>query len=343
MTAMQSTKRARAERRGPSAVRKYLPLLGVAALLTACGASHGGSNSGTAAASSLTIGYTTTVPDQSIPAVTQAAGLFKKYGIDVTLKEIQSSEINQALESNDIQLAVEAAPAPEIDTIGGTPILWVAQWEDAANLFLMGHPGVTSMKALAGKGVAVTATGTFTDVLATYALKEAGVNAKILPLGTPPNDFAAVRSGSASAAVLPPPLNDALVSADPGSKLLYDFATSGLRWPGVGLVGTKSWLSGHAQLVEHVIKAVTDGIAYYKANPKQVMALEAKQNGSTPSETEVAYDATKNLLVSNPVPSLADQQSLLKILSLEGITGASSFDAANLQDASYAQTALGMK
>jgi ABC-type nitrate/sulfonate/bicarbonate transport system substrate-binding protein len=343
MRVMQSTKTASAERRGPSGFRKYLPLLAVAALLTACGTSQGGSNSGTAAGSKLTIGYTTTVPDQSIPAVTQAAGLFRKYGVDVTLEEIQSSEINQALESNDIQLAVEAAPAPEVDTIGGTPILWIAQWEDAANLFLMGHPGVTSIKALAGKGVAVTAASTFTDVLATYALKEAGVSAKILPLGTPPNDFAAVRSGSASAAVLPPPLNVALVSADPGSRVLYNFGTSGLRWPGVGLVGTKSWLSGHAQLVEQVIKAVTAGIAYYKANPEQVMALEAERNGSTPSETEVAYDATKNLLINEPIPSLADQESLLKILALEGISGASSFDAANLQDSSYAEAALGMK
>ncbi len=94
-------------------------------------------------------------------------------------------------------MAVFDSPAPELAVADGEQIKWIAEWEGHADLFLLGRPGVSTTKDLAGKSVAETVAGSTTAVLTQVALQDAGVltSAHLQPLGNVGATFVRVPVG----------------------------------------------------------------------------------------------------------------------------------------------------
>jgi len=310
----------------------------VLGLTAACGEDE--SSSGADGLTKVSIVYAAPVADQQIPAVTKEAGIFEKYGIDADVKYLQLSQATPAVAGGQAQLGVFAAPSPQTAAVTGTGFKYVAQWQNVANLLLMARPGIKSVKDLDGKSIGVTSSGGTTDVLAQNVIKENGISAKRAPLGTLQNDLNALIAGRVDATILGPDAQAAVEEKLPGTTILHDFSKDADSWV-LGLVGLDSWLKANKETVVKVLKALNEGIEYFKTHPAEAQAvIKANAGLSTDEAAEQAYESTVSLLTSSIVPTVEPQQKILEMLSADQ-PEAKDFNAADLIDDSYAKEAVG--
>lgn len=305
---------------------------------SASSASAGGS----ATMAPVTIAYTAPVADQLIPLITQKAGLFAKYGIPVTITYLPQTEAVDGIVGGKVQMSVFDSPAPEVAVADGEQIKWIAEWETHADLYLLGRPGVSSVKDLAGKPVAETVAGSTTAVLTQVSLKDAGVlgTAHLQPLGNVGATLSAFQSGSVQATIAGPPNQTTLIKAVPGAKILVDYTTS-IPWVGGGLAADISWANAHKTETVDIIKALTAGEQYFKTHKAEsIKDIESVSKTSDDADAEGAYNSM--LKIMNQTSSMVPQASI-ESAALQAIAGtspgAASLTGASVVDADFAQAA----
>jgi len=314
------------------------------ATLAACSSGGGSSSSAagsgaTQAAASpaamvpVTIAYTAPVADQLIPLITQEAGLFAKYGVPVTITYLPQTEAVDGIVGGKVQMAVFDSPAPELAVADGEQIKWIAEWEGHADLFLLGRPGVSSIKALAGKSVAETVAGSTTAVLTQVALQDAGVltSAHLQPLGNVGATLSAFQSGSVEATIAGPPNQTTLLKAVPGASVLVNYSNS-IPWVGGGLAASISWADSHKTETVDIVKALMAGEQYFKANKAAAIKDIELATKSSAADAQGAYASM--LAVMNQTTSIVPQASI-EAVALKAIASTSP-GAASLTGASGA-------
>lgn len=297
---------------------------------------------GSATMAPVTIAYTAPVADQLIPLITQKAGLFAKYGIPVTITYLPQTEAVDGIVGGKVQMSVFDSPAPEVAVADGEQIKWIAEWETHADLYLLGRPGVSSVKDLAGKPVAETVAGSTTAVLTQVSLKDAGVlgTAHLQPLGNVGATLSAFQSGSVQATIAGPPNQTTLIKAVPGAKILVDYTTS-IPWVGGGLAADISWANAHKTETVDIIKALTAGEQYFKTHKAEsIKDIESVSKTSDDADAEGAYNSM--LKIMNQTSSMVPQASI-ESAALQAIAGtspgAASLTGASVVDADFAQAA----
>ena len=322
--------------------------------LAAC--SSGGSSAGGGATSSqgagssaaaggamapVTIAYTAPVADQLIPLMTEKAGLFAKYGVPVTITYLPQTEAVDGIVGGKVQMSVFDSPAPELAVADGEQIKWIAEWEGHADLFLLGRPGVSSVKALAGKSVAETVAGSTTAVLTQVSLSDAGVLASshLQPLGNVGATLSAFQAGSVQATIAGPPNQTTLLKAVPGAKILVDYTTS-IPWVGGGLAASVSWAEAHKTETVDIVKALVAGEQYVKANKTAAIADIESVSKSSEANAAGAYDSMLKIMnqTSSIVPQASIESAALKAIASTS-PGAASLTGASVVDTEFAQAA----
>ena len=296
---------------------------------------------GTAAMVPVTIAYTAPVADQLIPLITQEAGLFAKYGVPVTMTYLPQTEAVDGIVGGKVQMAVFDSPAPELAVADGEQIKWIAEWEGHADLFLLGRPGVSSIKALAGKSVAETVAGSTTAVLTQVALQDAGVltSAHLQPLGNVGATLSAFQSGSVQATIAGPPNQTTLLKAVPGASVLVNYSNS-IPWVGGGLAASISWADAHKAETVDIVKALLAGEQYFKANKAAAIKDIELATKSSQADAEGAYASM--LQVMSQTTSIAPLASIESV-ALKAIAstspGAASLTGASVVDTEFAAAA----
>lgn len=270
--------------------------------------------SGASRTPSLTLAYSAPVSDQLIPLVAADAGIFKKYGLNVHVIYMPATQINDGLVGGTIQLAVYAAPEPEVLDQSGENIQWIAEWEKHADLYLLGQKGVKNLKGLAGKSVAETAAGTTTSVLTEIALHRAGVlkKAHLQPVGTVGATLTTFASGQVAATIAGPPNQTTMLKRLPGSSILVNY-TKAFPWVGAGIAVNGGWAAHHVVETRHAMQALLAGITYFEHHKAQSVKIIQKTTNAKRGTAEKAYAATLGLIkkTGNPVPSAAVEKSML--------------------------------
>lgn len=291
----------------------------------------------------ITMAYTAPVADQLMPVLGQEAGIFKKYGLNVKVTYLTASEADSGLASGRIQMAVFAAPEPEVLNGSGQNIQWVAEWEKHADLFLYGRSGVTSVKDLAGKPVGETSAGSTTAELESISLAQAGVlsSAHIEPLGSVGAMDSAFESGAIDACILSPPNNTAFAGKVPGFKLLVNYKTS-LPWVGGGMAAEHSWLASHESEAVDMMKGIVASEKYWEQNQPAAVKAIVKLAHSTQTDATAAYEGSTGIMKASgsPAPSLSLEASMLKSLGLVQ-SSVKKVQAPAVVDATPMQSALG--
>jgi ABC-type nitrate/sulfonate/bicarbonate transport system substrate-binding protein len=329
------------------APRKVLAIGACAASVALAAACSSGSSGSSASSSSsgtpsVTVAYVSTTADQMLANVTESAGLFKKYGVNVKVEFMDQAAFMPALESGQVQFGLVSAPAAALATINGSPNIWVAQFESALNLSLVANASTKTLKDLNGGSIAISSSGGSSDLLAQLAEQEGGISVKEVPLGNLQNDLTALESGKVDSAILGPPLTYELQSKIPGAHVLLDFGDQQDSLPGLGLVAYGSWLSGsgNGATTVKVLKAFVAGIQYYKSNPAAVEKIISKYSGTTSSALVAkSYQAAVSLLINDPIPATDTQQKLLNVLQNK-YPAAKGFAASGLVDQTYMKEAL---
>jgi ABC-type nitrate/sulfonate/bicarbonate transport system substrate-binding protein len=339
--------------RGRSASRAAIALACCAAAVTvaAC-SSGGGSPASTAATSSgggagttvpVTIGYTAPVADQLLPLIAQKAGLFAKYGVPVTVTYLTQTEAVDGIVGGKVQMSVFDSPAPEVAVADGEQVKWIAEWEGHADLYLLGRPGVSSVRALAGKPVAETVVGSTTAVLTQVSLKQAGVltTAHLQPLGNVGATLSAFQSGAVQATIAGPPSQTTLLKAVPGSRILVNYTTS-TPWVGGGLAASLTWADAHKAETIDIVKALLAGEQYIKTHKSATVADIASATKSSQADAEGAYDSMLKVMsgTSSIVPQASAESVALKAIAGTS-PGAASLTGSSVIDTEFAQAAAG--
>ncbi len=298
-----------------------LALAGItaAAGLPAGAAARPGRSVSSAQLTTVSIGIAAPEGNLLLPLYAEQNGFFKKHGIDAKVVILTGGTILQALAGGAIQFASMGAPEPEEAVLNGTRMEWLASWDNRTPVQLIGAPGITSIKQLAGKPVGITAAGSTTDVLLGFALKEAGMSLSdvhIEPLGSQGSLNGAFVAGTIDAQILGPPDTELMLRAKPGSSVLVNFASK-YAYPGGGAVAMSAYARSHKAVVLQVLAALSAALQSWRHNPS---AAEFTIVGASPGTTAVEAKETYRTDIAsiNPsmLPSPAAERDVLRSLEV---------------------------
>jgi NitT/TauT family transport system substrate-binding protein len=330
-------------------VHRGLLAAGLAALAvfaTACGSSDdsssttGSSSSGSSKLTDVTIAYAAPVADHMIPTVTQAAGIFKKNGINAKIQFLQGSQIAPALLGNKIQFATLAAPTLEVADLSGSNLKTVAQWENVFDAALVAKPEYKTMQDLDGKSITTSAPATFSDMIADIAMQKYGIKMQKVPLGHLSNSISAFESGQVdSISDLSPWQVPDIQKKVQGANMLVDFREiTGV--PGLQLVGNGDWIKDNPETTQKVVDSINEGIQYFKTHKAESVKAIEDETESSHEEAVASYDSVVKSLSPTIVPSLDAEKKVLQLLE-PSYPEAKGFDASKFIDTTFAQKAAG--
>ena len=275
--------------------------------LAACGSSSkkaasssggGGGAATTTSGAASSGGKLTPITVDNIPisdaiAVTIAVkqGYFTKAGFDVTLKSDPQGGAGTvpSIISGKTQFGVAGISDVIAARSKGFPVTAIAglsagpttEAKDQNWLSSLSSSGITSMKQLVGKTIAVSTLGGLSQIQVQEAFVNAGLSpnsAKFVSINFPQLPSAIINHRAAAAALVEPFVTQAQGMAKINLIAGTDFAT-GPSTPGAVLMVTQSYLDKNRALVLRFQKAVQQALTYAAANPAVVRQLLPAASG----------------------------------------------------------------
>lgn len=223
------------------------------------------------------------------------AGLFKKRGLDVTLKKVPQKDRHLVLASGDIQCAA---------TTVETWIVWNANGVAATQIFLLDKsfggdgmvvkPGIERVADLKGKTVAASAPGTAPYFTLAWMLKKNGLSVndvKVVNLEPQAavNAFVAAASGL-DAAMTYEPYMSAVRSKPEAGKIIATTLDYPMVMDTFGC--TPKFLSGNPKAAKGLADAYFDAVEMIKRDPKKSFELM----GADVKQTAEQFEASQQYL-----------------------------------------------
>jgi len=227
--------------------------------------------------SNFTISYTQASGAFTCLWVAHEAGLFKKHGLDPTLKLLNSQVATQALVAGEVDV-VSVGPDLVNARLQGVPVKYIGGALQQFIFQLWGAKGLNSLAELKGKTVAVTTPRTSTEIATREALKKTGVisdkDVSFLYVQTVPAILTSVLTGKTSAGTLSAP--NTLKARDAGLSLLVDIAR--INVPGLHLAyGTSERIiKSYPNSLYAFLKAVAEATVLSRQNPSVAKKAIAK-------------------------------------------------------------------
>jgi len=195
----------------------------------------------------------------------QDSGAFKKYGLDVKLIFLAGGLAPVAVMAGEVPFALMSAGVMIPAALRGADLVMVAALSNYLNQVFAVTPEFTDAKQLKGKRVAIQRLGDLTHIAAREAIKQIGLTESDLQfqqIGGGPARFTALHSGLVQAAVLTPPYSTRARKL--GYRVLVNLYDLKIPFIGTGVVTTKQLLASRRPLVANLLKAIVEGIRYWK-------------------------------------------------------------------------------
>jgi NitT/TauT family transport system substrate-binding protein len=240
----------------------------------------------------FTISYTQASGAFTTLWVAQEAGLFKKHGLDATLKLLNSQIAAQALVAGEVDV-ISTGPDLVNMRLQGAPVKYIGGTLQRFIFQLWGLKGLNSVAEIKGKTVAVTTPRTSTEIATRESLKKTGVisdkDVNFLYVQTVPAVLTALLTGKTSAGTLSAP--NTLKARDAGLSLLLDIAQTNV--PGLHLAYgvTERTIKSNPNSLIAFLKAVAEATILSKQNPAVAKKAIAKYTDTDDSKMiEGAYE-----------------------------------------------------
>ena len=242
--------------------------------------------------------------------IAEEKGLFKKHGIDVEAIVIGggAARVVSSLISGEIQFSVGGGDAViRADLRGADGVLAAAPMKTGLQRLVV-RPEIKTPADLKGKTIAVTRFGSASHWALQLFLRKWGMRAediKTLQLGSSPAMFASLEKSGVDGAVFTIPTF--FVAEERGYRILADPVDMEIFYLQSSLDTTRGYLKRNRDQALRLIKALCEGIAYFKKNKKESLAvMQKKLRIQSAQEKDVKYlDLSYNLLAEkfyNPVP-----------------------------------------
>lgn len=251
--------------------------------------------------------------------VTERAGLFRKYGLDVATRLMEGGKgVARGLMAGEIQLGNLAAPALlKAGAVEGTDLVFLTGGINQQ--FLMSRAGIKSREQLAGGRVGLVGDGSVNDVFAYFAadkLEEQGVRGiRLVPIPSRGREVLnhLVR-GDLEAAVITPP--EAIDAKRAGCHFLIDFADYGLNYALGGIAVRRSFMDDNPETVRKFVRAYVEGMHRYRTDRDFTVQVQQDYSGiSDRSIAEETYDLTQPGMPRVPYPVIPALATALKVMA----------------------------
>lgn len=209
--------------------------------------------------------------------VAQESGLFKKHGLDPTLKLLNSQVATQALLAGEVDV-VSVGPDFVNARLQGVSVKYIGSPLQRYIFQLWGAKGLNSVADLKGKTVAVTTPRTSTEIATREALKKTGLisdkDVSFLYVQTIPAVLTAVLSGKTAAGTLSAP--NTLKARDAGLNLLIDIAQINVPGLHVAYGTSERVIQSEPNSLYAFLKAVAEATVLSRQNPSVAKKAIAK-------------------------------------------------------------------
>ncbi len=204
--------------------------------------------------------------------------IFEKYGVRLTLQNMNGSVALDALLGGDIEIAADGQTMVQADPTGAHLAFVGALQNEFAGFFVYARPEVHSFQDLKGQVVAGTTPAATASFALSNALRKAGLNpatdVKWIYLGTPASQLAALEKGLIAAAALPWPFN---FDADrEGLGKLVDLKTWHLPAAATNLAVRREWAAQNQQSLVAFLKGLIEATGLAKSNKAMTEKAIAK-------------------------------------------------------------------
>jgi ABC-type nitrate/sulfonate/bicarbonate transport system substrate-binding protein len=254
--------------------------------------------------------------------VTWKAGLFQKHGLDVARPPVMGGAkgVVRGLMSGEIQFGNLAAPAPlRANLKGEADVVFLTGGINQQ--FVIGRPGITDRRELAGKRIGTVADGGIGDALVNFIvmkLAEAGIHGltKVPIAHGAAAELDALLSGKVDALVGTPP--ECIETIRHGGKYLIDFAEYGLNYALGGIAGRRDYIEKHPEITQKFVKAYVEGMHRYRTDREFTVDVQADYSGiADRTIAEETYDLTQPGMPRAPYPVVGALQTLLDFMANE--------------------------
>jgi ABC-type nitrate/sulfonate/bicarbonate transport system substrate-binding protein len=257
---------------------------------------------------------------QAVLFVTRDAGFFKKYELDPQIIFVSGAPPNiAALVSGEIDFTVFAGPAAIASNLEGADTVVLMTYINTMEHTFITRPNVRKPADLKGKKFGIARPGATDDYGARVAFKKWGLEADkdvtMLSVGTQPSRFAAVQSGLVDGTLLQPPFT--VRARQEGLLELGSLGDLGLDYLGTSLATTRQTIQKKESMVRRFVRAVVEGIHYYKTQKEasiQSIAKFTKLKDRTALEEAYNTYAIK-YMARAPYPALKGVETILEDLA----------------------------
>jgi len=257
--------------------------------------------------------------------IAKEQGLFRKYGLDVDLVFIIAGRATQAMLAGQVPVGLVGATHVTNAVTGGGDLVMIVGLQNSLDYLFIARPGIRSGEDLKNKKVAI-GTPSGSASLATYvALDFLGLNPRrdnivLLGVGGVPERLGALRSGSVEATSLSPEFAQIVTSE--GYRILVNTGKENIPFQSSGLVVSRAYMKSNPQLVENLVKATFEGVAFvHKPANKEIVKKSLARNLrlDKPERLEKAYDGLVEELPKKPCPTMEGVDSVLKLMVQHGL------------------------
>jgi len=254
--------------------------------------------------------------------VTDAVGLYKKYGLDVELVYIAGdSRITSAMLAGQTPIAGPGTSIVAAAVRGGDAVI-IATMVNTLPHYMMARPEIKTKQDLKGKRVAISTFGSASDLVTRMALEGLGLvpdrDVAIIQIGAIPQRFAAMEANVVQATVLTPPTN--LLAEKMGFSTIVNVAALGLKIPNSVVGTTRSFLKSHRDTARKFLMAYIEGIKVMKSDSDLSIKTLSKYSRVTDFVSlNEAYKVYAETVPSRPYIDLPSIQKVIDFYSRGGI------------------------
>jgi len=245
-----------------------------------------------AAAEKLTVGLTSLTPAAMPMFAAKEKGFFEAEGLDVTMPVFKSgTENTQAVIAGEVQIAFGSIT--EVLNLKKAKLDGRYFWgiSNFMPFKLYAHPSIKSPQELKGKKLAISNFGAQSDYLTQFTLRRFGVEpikeAPILPIGSTPARYAALKAGRVDATIMWFP--HTLIADKDGFRMLVDLNDIIPDWGYLGYYAKSDYLKSRRETVVRYLRAHTRGLKEVKANPQLGIDLLKKHLKYEQAVAEAGY------------------------------------------------------
>ena len=265
--------------------------------------------------------------------IAQEKGFYKKHGIESEYIQMGTSIQPQAVVAGNINYFTSVSTGIS-GAVAGLPLVIVMSFSDTSPWVLVTNKDIHKPQDLIGKTVALSGVRTAPYYFFNAFLKKYEINLKdvsTINTGGTADSFRALTANRVVATVLTPPFDDKAVSL--GFKKYMQLGELA-DIPYVGLVTSQNEIKSNRESVRRTVAAVSDSIAWLRANRDESTKMFVDKFKITQQEGENTYATLVRLLNKDSRLNLKVARGYLELLRQERPVPAD-FDVAKAVDSSF--------